>query len=173
MKDSIKKLFNELQAFFTDKSFKEREMSHIITYLFSLFRTSESSKGLLINSFRSFPDILPYAISYMENPNCTCRENIRAFIEKELSVGIEIFLNLLENEKEDRILESLERACGSFLGNLTGDEFKLYGKIIQIENSAEEYLKTIKNYNKDPRFIYKGLQVVKTEDGKFLDLYFY
>jgi len=162
-----------LQALYSNNPFKEREMSHVITYLFSLFRTSESSKGLLISSFRSFPDILPYAISYMENPNCTCRENIRTFIEKEPSVGVEIFLNLLENEKEDRILETLERACGSFVGNLTGDEFKLYGKIIQIENSPEEYLKTIKNYNKDPRYIYKGLQVIKTEDGKFLDLYFY
>lgn len=173
MKDSIKKLFNELQALYANNPLKEREMSHVITYLFSLFRASESSKGLLISSFRSFPDILPYAISYMENPNCTCRENIRTFIEKEPSVGVEIFLNLLENEKEDRILETLERACGSFVGNLTGDEFKLYGKIIQIENSPEEYLKTIKNYNKDPRYIYKGLQVIKTEDGKFLDLYFY
>ena len=54
-----------------------------------------------------------------------------------------------------------------------GEEFKLYGKIIQIENSAEEYLKTLKQYNNDPRFKYKGLQVVKTQDEKFLDLYFY
>jgi hypothetical protein len=109
----------------------------------------------------------------MDNPNCTCRENIRAFIEKEMPLGIEIFLNLLENEEEQKVIRTVNRACGSFIEKFSGEEHKLYGKVIQIENSKEAYSNIIKDYNDDTRFKYRGLQIIKTEDGKFLDLYFY
>jgi len=173
MKDSIKKLFNEIQDLFVDKPLREKELSQVITYLFSLFRKSESSKMLFINNFKNFPDIYSYAISYMDNPNCTCRENIRAFIEKEISIGIEIFLNLVENEEEQQVIRVVNRACKSFIEKFSGEEFKLHGKVIQIENSPEAYSNILKNYNNDIRFQYRGLQIIKTEDDKFLDLYFY
>ena len=135
MKESIKKLFNDLQLLFANNPNKEMHLSAKITFLFSLFRDSESSKKMFINTFKNFPDIFPYAISYMENPNCTCKENIRAFIQKEIAVGVEIFLNLLENEEDQKILEILNRACQSIIEKLTDSEFKLYGKVISIKNS--------------------------------------
>lgn len=167
------KIFKDIQLFYNEKKYGPRELSSTITYLFSLFNKNKDSKKRIINSFEIYQEVYPYIISYLENPNCECRSHIQKFIENNLNLGSEIFLKNLNEEESEELLEAIKNACSSFYENLFSEEFKLYGKVFQIENSKEEYLKIIQKFNKDPRFKYKGVQIIKSEDGKFLDLYFY
>lgn len=172
-KEIILNLFKDIQLFHNEKNLGSRELSSTITYLFSLFNKNENSKINLINSFKEFKDVHLSVVSYLEDPNCKCRLAIQEFIENNLNIGIEIFLKAVEKEHDEKMLNTIKNACSSFHENLFGEEFKLYGKIFQIENSKEEYLKILQKFNKDPRFKYKGLQIIKSGDEKFLDLYFY
>lgn len=173
IKEEVVKLFKDIELSYKEKQYGPRELSSTITYLFSLFNKNENSKKRIINNFEAYQEVYPYIISYLENPNCKCRAHIQKFIENNLNLGSEIFLKNLNEEESEELLKVIKNACSSFHENLFGEEFKLYGKVFQIENSKEEYLKVLQKFNKDPRFKYKGVQIIKSEDGKLLDLYFY
>lgn len=173
IKELIKNNINTIVQYYSNKDFGIKQLSSIITYLFSIFGKDEASKAFLIEKFKNHTDVYEYVLTYMDNPSCTCRTHIAFFIEKNLSVGLEILFEIIDVEKNEKLLEIVKNASLSFKESVENNEYGLYGKIIQIENSKEEYLKILKEYNEDPRYKYKGLQIIKTEDGKFLDLYFY
>jgi len=135
---------------------------------------------------KDFYEIYADIISFIKNPNCSCRSKVVNYVKNNKDQVQKIIFEWISSTNFDentygKIVKILNKI------NLELDSYNTYlkykgqpeneaigksmvGKIVTIDNSAESYNNFI-NYLYMNNFLYKGLNILETENK--LKIYFY
>jgi hypothetical protein len=181
-------LYKEISK--SDSLLKERESSeNQYDYLSNLFLYLLSH---LQNSFydkyeKDFYEIYADIVSFIKNPNCSCRSKIVNYVKINREQVQKIILEWLTDTKFDennhnkiiKILNKVKIEIESFYtylkykGEPETDEAigqSMIGKVVTIENSPESYYNFMQHLHVN-NFFYSGLNIIEKEDK--LKIYFY
>ena len=136
-----------------------------------LVETSESIKNLVILNFEKMPEIYADIVSSINNPNCSCRNRVYSYFSSNFDACKNLFLEIFENNIiSENDLETIKEMVESYMPQLNNRYEDYSGKVVEIDNSAEDYSQFIKNLKESGNF-YQGISVI--ENNNKLKLFFY
>ena len=136
-----------------------------------LVETSESIKNLVILNFEKIPEIYADIVSSINNPNCSCRNRVYSYFSSNFDACKNLFLEIFENNIiSENDLETIKEMVESYMPQLNNRYEDYSGKVVEIDNSAEDYSQFIKNLKESGNF-YQGISVI--ENNNKLKLFFY
>jgi hypothetical protein len=160
---------SDSENLFSTKAYLRGEsLFNILNYL---VETSESIKNLTILNFEKIPEIYADVVSSINNPNCSCRNRVYSYFSSNFDACKNLFLDLFENNIiSENDLETVKEMVESYLPQLNTRYEDYSGKVVEINNSAEDYSKFIKNLKESNNF-YQGISIIENNDK--LKLFFY
>ena len=120
-----------------------------------------------------FPDILADLTSSRNNPNCSCKNRVKAYLNSKLESENEFFNNLINNEPIKSLIETNKQEIhNSQAINPMEQHMKMMrenmfknsgGRIFEIGKSEEDWKNLCKTLE-DQKFLFKSFSVVEKED---------
>ena len=147
---------------------KGESLFNILNYL---VETSESIKNLVISNFEKMPEVYADIVSSINNPNCSCRNRVYSYFSSNFDSCKNLFLEIFENNIiSENDLETVKEMVESYMPQLNSRYEDYSGKVVEINNSAEDYSQFIKNLKESGNF-YQGISII--ENNNKLKLFFY
>jgi len=120
-----------------------------------------------------FPDILADLTSSRNNPNCSCKNRVKAYLNSKLESENEFFSNLVNNEPIKSLIETnKQEIVNSQIINPMEQHMKMMrenmfknsgGRIFEIGKTEEDW-KNLCKALEDQKFLFKSFSVVEKED---------
>ena len=129
----------------------------------------------LFNSLKDkFPEILADLTSSRNNPNCSCKNRVKAHLQGKITTEQDYFNNLINNEEIKKLLEEKAEEIKNsqmptnpmehHMQMIQQNMFKNNGgKIFEIGKSEEDWKNLAKKLN-DEKINFKSFSVVEKED---------
>lgn len=144
----------------------------ILFNIFSSLIALEYLHNILFSHFEQIPEIYADIISATNNPNCSCRERVFSFFNKNFDLSKNIFIEIFKNNKISyEELEAIYEMIESNIQKINNiDYVDIVGKIFEINDNEQDYFNFIQKLI-SVNSIYQGISILK-ENNK-LKLYFY
>ena len=120
-----------------------------------------------------FPDILADLTSSRNNPNCSCKNRVKAYLMSKIESENEFFSNLIDNEPIKSLIETnKEEIVNTQNINPMEQHMKMMrenmfknsgGRIFEIGKTEEDWKNLCKTLE-DQKFLFKSFSVVEKED---------
>ena len=128
----------------------------------------------LFNSLKDkFPEILADLTSSRNNPNCSCKNRVKAHLQSKLQSEVEYFNNLLNHEEVKKIIEEknteiqatqLKDPMEEYMKIMRENMFKNSGgKIFEIGKTEEDWKNLAKKLSEE-KINFRSFSVVEKED---------
>lgn len=172
----INSYFNQFALFENDSEnllstktyLKGESLFNILNYL---VETSESIKNLVILNFEKMPEIYADVVSSINNPNCSCRNRVYSYFSLNFDACKNLFLEIFQNNIiSENDLETIKEMVESYTPQLNNRYEDYSGKIVEIDNSPEDYSRFVKNLRESGNS-YQGISII--ENNNKLKLFFY
>ena len=120
-----------------------------------------------------FPDILADLTSSRNNPNCSCKNRVKAYLNSKLESENEFFSNLVNNEPIKSLIETNKQEIlnsqainpmEQHMKMMRENMFKNSGGIIFETGKTEQDWKNLCKTLEDQKFLFKSFSVVEKED---------
>jgi hypothetical protein len=130
---------------------------------------------IFFNSLKDkFPEILADLTSSRNNPNCSCKNRVKAHLQGKITTEEDYFNNLINNEEIKKLLEEKaeEIKASQVPSDPMENHFKMMqenmfknsgGKVFEIGKSEEDW-KNLANKLSDEKIGFKSFSVVEKED---------
>jgi hypothetical protein len=120
-----------------------------------------------------FPDILADLTSSRNNPNCSCKNRVKAYLNSKLESENEFFSNLISNEPIKSLIETNKQEIVNsqtinpmeqHMKMMRENMFKNSGGRIFETGKTEQDWKNLCKTLEDQKFLFKSFSVVEKED---------
>ena len=120
-----------------------------------------------------FPEILADLTSSRNNPNCSCRNRVKTYLNNKLESEHEFFNNLINNEPIKSLIETnKQEIINSQVANPMEQHMKMMrenmfknsgGAVFEIGKSEEDWKTLCKNLE-EQKILFKSFSIVEKED---------
>jgi len=121
-----------------------------------------------------FPEILADLTSSRDNPNCSCKNRVKAHLQGKIATEQDYFNSLIDNEEIKKLLEQKaeEIKASQVPSDPMENHFKMMqqnmfknsgGKVFEIGKSEEDW-KSLANKLSDEKIGFKSFSIVEKED---------
>lgn len=125
----------------------------------------------LFNSLKEkFPDILADLTSSRNNPNCSCKNRVKSYLDNKIKSEKDYFNNLVNIDEIKSLVESKEEELKNAFPQLNNSPFPRptafktnYPAIFEIGKSEEDWKNFGKKLN-DKRFNFKYFSIIEKND---------
>jgi len=128
----------------------------------------------LFNSLKEkFPEILADLTSSRNNPNCSCKNRVKAHLQSKLQTEAEYFTNLLNNEEVKKIVnEKAEEIKTTQSKDPMEEHMRMMrenmfrnsgGKVFEIGKTEQDWKNLCKKLELE-KIVFKSFSVVEKED---------
>lgn len=129
---------------------------------------------VLFNSIKNkFPNILADLTSSRDNPNCSCKNRVKTFLETQLDSEVNYFNDLLNMDEAKKIIqEKSEEIKNTQIKNPLETHLQLLqqnmfrsseGRVFEIGKTEEDWKNLTKKINNE-KLNFKSFSVVEKED---------
>ena len=140
-----------------------------------VFFNTFMKNDIFFNSLKDkFPEILADLTSSRNNPNCSCKNRVKAHLQGKIATEQDYFNNLINNEEIKKLLEEKaeEIKASQVPSDPMENHFKIMqenifknsgGRVFEIGKSEEDWKNLAKKLS-DEKIGFKSFSVVEKED---------